>query len=68
MRALLICRRRPCSQLFVLAVNNATIAQGYQDLVRALATAGKPIVLLLIEGRPRVLNGTACCSLSAFLG
>jgi beta-glucosidase len=33
------------------------IAAGQSEYIQLLATYGKPIVLVLFEGRPRLLNG-----------
>lgn len=37
-------------------INDLSISPNQADLVRALAKTGKPIVLILNEGRPRVIN------------
>ncbi|MCQ2208550.1 MAG: glycoside hydrolase family 3 C-terminal domain-containing protein [Paludibacteraceae bacterium] len=38
-------------------LSNLELMQSQQDAVKALAKTGKPIVLLLNEGRPRLING-----------
>ncbi len=37
-------------------INDLTISPNQSELVKALATAGKPLVLILNEGRPRIIN------------
>lgn len=37
-------------------INDISLSQNQRDLVKELARTGKPIVLVLNEGRPRVLN------------
>ena len=36
--------------------NDMNLSQNQRDLVKALAATGKPIVLVLNEGRPRIIN------------
>lgn len=36
--------------------NDMNLSQNQKDLVKALAATGKPIVLVLNEGRPRIIN------------
>ena len=36
--------------------NDLNLSQNQKDLVKALAATGKPIVLVLNEGRPRIIN------------
>ncbi len=36
--------------------NDLNLSQNQKDLVKALAATGKPIVLILNEGRPRIIN------------
>ena len=40
-------------------INDLTMDQAQLELVKALATTGKPIVLLLMEGRPRLISAIA---------
>ena len=37
-------------------INDLTISPNQSELVKALATTGKPLVLILNEGRPRIIN------------
>ncbi len=37
-------------------INDLTISSNQRNLVKALAKTGKPIILILNEGRPRVIN------------
>ncbi|MDH6359988.1 beta-glucosidase [Parabacteroides sp. PH5-16] len=37
-------------------LNNLTLSSNQLNLVKALATTGKPIVLILNQGRPRIIN------------
>ncbi|WP_430812544.1 MULTISPECIES: glycoside hydrolase family 3 N-terminal domain-containing protein [unclassified Carboxylicivirga] len=37
-------------------LNNLSLSQNQQDLVKALAQTGKPIILVLNEGRPRTIS------------
>lgn len=38
-------------------INDLTLSANQINLVKALAVTGKPVVLILNEGRPRVING-----------
>eukprot|EP01100_Stratorugosa_tubuloviscum_P014662 TRINITY_DN798_c0_g2_i1.p1 TRINITY_DN798_c0_g2~~TRINITY_DN798_c0_g2_i1.p1 ORF type:complete len:760 (+),score=331.53 TRINITY_DN798_c0_g2_i1:50-2329(+) len=38
-------------------ISDLTLVQGQRDFVNALINTGKPIVLVLVEGRPRILAG-----------
>lgn len=37
-------------------INDLTLSANQRDLVKAMAATGKPVVLVLNEGRPRVIN------------
>ena len=37
-------------------INDLNLSQNQQDMVKALAQSGKPVVLILNEGRPRLIN------------
>ncbi|MEI3468309.1 MAG: glycoside hydrolase family 3 C-terminal domain-containing protein [Bacteroides intestinalis] len=37
-------------------LSNLFLSKNQGDLVKALATTGKPIILVLNEGRPRIIN------------
>lgn len=37
-------------------MSNLFLSKNQLDLVKALATTGKPIILVLNEGRPRIIN------------
>lgn len=40
-------------------INDLSLAQGQTDYVKFLSTLGRPIILVIIAGRPRLLNGSA---------
>lgn len=37
-------------------LNDLTLSENQRNLVKALATTGKPVILVLNEGRPRIIN------------
>ena len=43
-------------------IDDLSIAEGQRMYVEALAQTGTPVILVLVEGRPRLLNGLAECS------
>lgn len=49
-------------------INDLALPAGQTEYIAALATTGKPIVLIMIEGRPRLIPGPASVSQSVILG
>jgi beta-glucosidase len=49
-------------------IDDLALADAQLDLVRALAETGKPIVLVLVEGRPRIIRPIADLASAVVLG
>ena len=43
-------------------INDLNLSQGQQDLVAAIAETNTPVILVIIEGRPRLLNNAPSLS------